>query len=328
MELLDRYLQAVRFWLPRSQQDDLINELSEDLHAQIADKEAELGRPLEPSELEALLKHCGHPLRVAGRYLPQQQLIGQPWYPPYLFTLKLVVLWIQLPLLAVIGVPLVLTAAHPLARLIDYLNGMLSTAVTTVGVITVIFAVLERLQVKIGVLDNWNPRSLPRLVPRQDPMLIPRGASFGGFAGIMALLALWMGALHLFPGSDALPFRFLLSDFFYWPVLLFLIAEMVMHLVNFFLPWWTRRRAGIRLLLDIYGLVLGSALALAWPWFELRLLAAPADQVAIVQTALNWIVLPCLAVGILSYLLRAWQDSRRAVGKAPIRNWAVLMFTN
>lgn len=30
MELQDRYLQAVRFWLPQEQQDDIIAELSED----------------------------------------------------------------------------------------------------------------------------------------------------------------------------------------------------------------------------------------------------------------------------------------------------------
>ncbi|HEV2213320.1 MAG TPA: hypothetical protein VGS99_08220 [Gammaproteobacteria bacterium] len=318
----------MRFWLPRGQEDDIIAELSEDLRAQIADQEAALARPLETAELETLLKQCGHPLRVAGRFLPQQQLIGQPWYPPYLFTLKLVVLWIQLPLLAVISVPLVLTADHPLTRLADCFNGMLSAAVTTVGIITVIFAVLERLQVKIGVLDNWNPRSLPKLVSRQDPMRIPRGASFGAFAGLMAITLVWMGALQLYPGGASLPFRLLLSDAFYWPVLLFLIAEMAMNLVNLVLPWWTRRRAALRLLSDIYGIALGIALTLAWPWFELRLLAAPADQVAMVQKFLNWTVLPCLGFGILSYLLRAWQDSRRALGKPPLRNPLVLMFTN
>ena len=328
MELLDRYLQAVRFWLPRGQEDDIINELSEDLRAQIADKEAGLGRPLETAELETVLKQCGHPLRVAGRYLPQQHLVGQPWYPPYLFTLKLVVLWIELPLLAVVSVPLVLTAEHPLARLVECLDGMLSTAVTTVGMVTVIFAVLERLQVRIGALEDWNPRSLPKLMLPKDPMQIPRGASFGAFTGLMAMLLLWNGALHLYPGSATLPFRFLLADSFHWPVLVFLIAEMGMHLVNFFMPWWTRRRAAVRLLLDIYGFMLAIALALAWPWFELRLLAAPADQVALVQHFLDWTVLPSLAIVTFSYLLRAWQDSRRAFGKPPSRNWAVLMFTN
>ena len=31
MELVDRYLQAVKFWLPRKEKDDIIAELSEDI---------------------------------------------------------------------------------------------------------------------------------------------------------------------------------------------------------------------------------------------------------------------------------------------------------
>ena len=35
MELLNRYVQAVKFWLPSSQQDDIAAELSEDIRSQI-----------------------------------------------------------------------------------------------------------------------------------------------------------------------------------------------------------------------------------------------------------------------------------------------------
>jgi len=35
MELLERYLQAVKFWLPNEQKQDTIAELSEDLRSQI-----------------------------------------------------------------------------------------------------------------------------------------------------------------------------------------------------------------------------------------------------------------------------------------------------
>jgi hypothetical protein len=56
MELLDRYLQAVRFWLPKAQQQDIIAELSSDLRSQIDDRETELGRPLDDAELEVILR--------------------------------------------------------------------------------------------------------------------------------------------------------------------------------------------------------------------------------------------------------------------------------
>ncbi|PYT25011.1 MAG: hypothetical protein DMG57_26720 [Acidobacteria bacterium] len=42
MALLDRYLQAVKFWLPKAQKQDIIAELSEDIRSQIDEKEIEL----------------------------------------------------------------------------------------------------------------------------------------------------------------------------------------------------------------------------------------------------------------------------------------------
>ena len=50
MDLLDRYLQAVRFWLPAKQEHDIIAELFEDLHSQIQEKEDALGCPLNEDE--------------------------------------------------------------------------------------------------------------------------------------------------------------------------------------------------------------------------------------------------------------------------------------
>src|SRR5277367_1738820 len=97
-ELIDRYLQAVRFWLPRShRQADLIAELGEDLRSQVDDKEAELGHPLDKNEMAELLKRCGSPMMVAGRLGPQRRLIGPALFPIYAFVLKMVLLWILVP---------------------------------------------------------------------------------------------------------------------------------------------------------------------------------------------------------------------------------------
>ena len=75
MALLDRYLLAVRLFLPRAQQKDIIRELSEDIRSGIEDKEGSLGRPLTEAEQEAVIKQFGHPALLAGRYGPRQH-----WY--------------------------------------------------------------------------------------------------------------------------------------------------------------------------------------------------------------------------------------------------------
>jgi hypothetical protein len=90
MELLDRYLQAVKFWLPKAQKQDIIAELSEDIRSQIEEKETELGRKLNEAEVEAILKQLGRPILVANRYSPQQYLIGPVLFPIYRFVLKIV----------------------------------------------------------------------------------------------------------------------------------------------------------------------------------------------------------------------------------------------
>ena len=43
MEMIDRYLQAVKFSLPRAQRDDIIKELRDSILSQIEEKEAVLG---------------------------------------------------------------------------------------------------------------------------------------------------------------------------------------------------------------------------------------------------------------------------------------------
>jgi hypothetical protein len=41
MDLVERYLNAIRFWLPKDQKSDVIAELSEDIRQQVEDREHE-----------------------------------------------------------------------------------------------------------------------------------------------------------------------------------------------------------------------------------------------------------------------------------------------
>src|SRR5271165_1519373 len=100
-DLINRYLQAVGFWLPRDQKQDILAELSEDLRSQLEDREEEFGRALTESEVADLLKKRGRPIFVAGQFLPQHTLIGPALYPIYVFVLKIVALCYVVPWLLV-----------------------------------------------------------------------------------------------------------------------------------------------------------------------------------------------------------------------------------
>ena len=94
MTLVDRYLRAVRDHLPRGQQDDIINELSDSLHSRLEDEAAARGRPLLEAEESAILKEFGHPMTVAARYRADERsvtfgrrLIGPELFPTYMQVL-------------------------------------------------------------------------------------------------------------------------------------------------------------------------------------------------------------------------------------------------
>jgi hypothetical protein len=90
MDLRERYLQAIQTYLPKSQQDDILKELGENLRSQMEDKEAELGRPLNEDEVAVILKKHGHPMFVAARYRQTRHLIGSTLFPVYWFAVKII----------------------------------------------------------------------------------------------------------------------------------------------------------------------------------------------------------------------------------------------
>src|SRR5216684_1036988 len=97
MDLINRYLQAVKFWLPAKQKQDIIAELSEDIHSQIEERESALGRKLTDDDVEQVLRQRGRPLLVAEKYLPQKSLIGPVVFPAYWFVLRLALLCYLVP---------------------------------------------------------------------------------------------------------------------------------------------------------------------------------------------------------------------------------------
>jgi hypothetical protein len=81
MEMIDRYLQAVKFALPKAQRDDIIKELRDSILSQTEEQEAALDRPLSEDEQAELLKKLGSPMQLASRYRKQQHMIGAIIFP-------------------------------------------------------------------------------------------------------------------------------------------------------------------------------------------------------------------------------------------------------
>jgi hypothetical protein len=172
MELLDRYVEAVRKHLPWQRQDDIIAELRANLEAQLEEKEAALGRPLTRPEAEAWLKQLGSPMLMAAPYEPQQYLIGPAIFPVYRNVMKIVITWCVIIYTIATATTLLIKAPH-LPDFVRALTNVPMILITTAAWVTLVFAALEYAmahhRVKLPGINApapaWSPDALPHLDP-------------------------------------------------------------------------------------------------------------------------------------------------------------------
>jgi hypothetical protein len=225
MELVDRYLQAVRFWLPKAQQEDILAELAEDIRSQIEDQEAELGRKLNEAEVEVILQRWGNPALVAERFRPRRQLIGPSLFPEYWRVLR-IVLGVTLLVFAFLMFTVV-AGGKPLPKAFLMFPGILFAEF---GWLTFVYAVRER----FFRPENWNPRSWPRIAKAEGRR--PSQSVYG--LAITAFFSLWWLAGLRFPYLIFGPyFKFApVWRAFYVPILLLCLAEMARQGIGLIRP--------------------------------------------------------------------------------------------
>jgi hypothetical protein len=269
MTLIDRYLSAVRGYLPVSKQADIIRELSEDIHSQVADREAELGRPLTESEEEALLKKFGHPMVLAAKYRPQQHLIGPTVFPFYWFWVK-VAIGVALIVHIAIAVAMLASGA-PAEQIVRQLTAFpFGPAVTVFGWVTLVFALADRNIVHLPWMTTWNPRELP--VPRPAAPY-SRLALLFQIVGGTAFLIWWLAVPH-FPFlifGPAASFLALAPAWHavYLPIAGFWLVSLLVLWMMLLRPDWARFRRMITLVTNGFGLVIAALLLRGGPYVTL-----------------------------------------------------------
>lgn len=325
LELVDRYLQAVRFWLPRAEQEDLTAELGEDLRSQIDEKEAELGRPLDKTEVSEILKRCGAPMVVATRIGPPKYLIGPALYPIYTFVLKMVLFWILVPVfIFIIGPVNVTNSANwgtaVASTLFDLWSGLLIAA----GIITLVFAILERTSAHAAMICKWDPLSLPPLrKPEQKTSAVKAACELAfNFFGLI-----WLLLLPQYPVLILGPARAFLSagpilHRFYLPFVLVAVVALLRSAVTLARPQWTWFPLSGQLLQSILSLTILHFMVNAviltpkgewYPFVALTVGQASAQyiKVAAIVNASILVSLYCSWLGIcIAAIVQTWQLMR------------------
>lgn len=255
MELIERYLKAIEFWLPGGEKQDILAEISEDIHSQIEERETALGRTMTNAELEALLKQRGRPMLVANRYRPQRSLIGPDWFPTYIFVLKIVGLCYVLPWVAIYFI--ISRIQHPenkwIVTFLASLGRAWEIAFFSAAVVTVIFGCLQYTEAKSHFFENWNPRELPKV---RDPFKIRRFDSILEIIVGVPFVLCWIDfayTLTPFAGPD---FKLTLNPVwfdFFWAYLAIGLGNIVLAILNLRRPYWSVPRAAFKLVSDLAG---------------------------------------------------------------------------
>lgn len=284
MEMLDRYLHAVEFWLPKTQRKDIVAELSEDLRSEIEENEAKLGRRLNEDELAGILRKRGNPVAVASRYAPSRPLIGPERLPVYWFVMKLVLLWILVPAyIFVIGPISVATSSDPVIALIGTLWTFLLSETISAGIITAIFVAVDRSRASGKHIDEWDPRRLPRI---RSVKPNPRSVAFSEVLTAAVISLLFVMSFQ--SNFELNGIRIALTPIFrilYWPTLLVLLSGLPVGAVTFWRPDAIRLRAGIRVAAHLLTLAIVGVMLVWGSWVEI---SAPMFRPTDVAQAEKW----------------------------------------
>jgi hypothetical protein len=328
MTLLNNYLAAVGKHLPDRQRDDILEELSANLTAEIEDQEASLGRPVTDDEVAAVLKRHGHPMIAAARYAPQRYLIGPSLFPIYWYVLAR-----ALPIAALIySIASAATVAAGAQRFGEALLRLPGVLFGVAAWVTLVFAVGEfgarKYHWKFAHSPEWNPRDLPNAeAPRPESRIKP----ICGFL-VSLLFTAWIAAVPYFPvlllgpGAayvESLPIRPApIWAMLYWPAVIFFLARSVLDFATAMRPSWRIRRDWAEVVLHGISAVAFAIILKAGEYFSLVPDRADAANYRDAVAGLNQAVMIVAAIALVIAIAETALAARRVILDARTRRLA------
>lgn len=323
MDLIDRYLVAVRRQLPAPVQDDIVQELGDSLRSEAEEYERTTGHPLSADEQAALLKKRGHPWLMASRYLPQQQLIGPALFPYYRQALKIVVFWVVLPITLFGGAVSAIYSPDSSIVWGRVLGAVWNGVIYSVGIVTIVFAILDHEKLRITVLDNWNPANLPE---PQTGRAIPRSETVMGLVFTLTFLVWWTDLVRVpdFTFFDGEPVRLVPAPIWqalYFPVLVSLVVSAGIYLIDLVRPWRTLTVSAVDLGINLLNLYIITRILRAGHYLDV-FAGGPADAARLVQvnywfnTIIQWIFITVGVATIVDVLSEVWRMLKARGAKA------------
>ena len=206
MELIERYVHEVGRYLPRKNRADIQVELESTLVDSLEDRVG--GDPTEEDEI-LLLKEFGPPHKVAASYWPQgQYLIGPNLFPSFRMVVAIALTVFIIVQLVLVGISLAFgQEVFTFLSVLDIFSEMIGSAFTAFGVIVIVFAVLQRFDVKPEENDGeWDPRSLPVIETSEEVSRTGTAVEISFSVAIIAILLFLPDKIGVWvsPGAEIL----------------------------------------------------------------------------------------------------------------------------
>jgi hypothetical protein len=304
-DLIDRYLAAIARELPEAQRADITAELRDELMSQLEGQEERLGRPLTMTELEAALRDFGNPLVVAGRYRKTQHLIGPQILPFWWQAIR-----VTLTVIAAVYVVLIVLALlvqTPSERDVPSPVLVLGFAF---GLITFMFAMVERYGNPEKLARRWRPRRLPPA----------RGKTKGRFEIMVEIgmtlvaLAWWIGLIHfqnVMPGTELkVDLATVWADWYWW-IVAYWIGELIVNGHALLQPARVRLNAGLAIVRNLAGATILFNVRQAGHFVDVSSPYIPADSLVVVQAnfdrGFGFGIGAAIAIFIVLAAVEAWR---------------------
>lgn len=168
-ELIERYLYDVVRRLPEKQREDIKEELKTLIEDMLLEKTA--GEIPRDDNIREVLTKLGEPRKLASKYRGEDEhLIGGAYYHQYLSLLKIIVPCVAFGLIVAQIVSSIVhafssdTVGNYLGNELGNILSIPFALIQVVGIITIIFAILERRQVNVILSESqWSIEKLPMI---------------------------------------------------------------------------------------------------------------------------------------------------------------------
>jgi hypothetical protein len=161
MNVIQIYVSEVIKYLPRQLKDEVKKELTSLIMDMVEESEG------DEKAIQSILENMGSPKDLADRYLNKEKsLIGPKYYDTYIMIVKIVMFALALAFTVTFTMKLIFSQEFTGWTILEYPLSLFNAAIMGFAYVTIIFALIERNQVKIEdedlVAKNWSVKDLPK----------------------------------------------------------------------------------------------------------------------------------------------------------------------